>query len=73
MFIRFGDAEGGRRLLKWLYPRTATALEVRRFNDLYSEGSVGLISTNSNGYRRSGSGSPFGRLVIELVIATRAN
>lgn len=37
LFIHFGDADGSRRLLKWLRAHTANAWEVRRFNELYSE------------------------------------
>lgn len=37
IFIRFSDAEGARKLLRWLHPHTANAWEVRRFNEVFSE------------------------------------
>jgi Dyp-type peroxidase family len=37
MFIRFGDAKGARRLLKWLAHRSASAWEVAGFNAVFSE------------------------------------
>lgn len=37
LFVRFGDAAGGRRLLGWLQPQTASAWEVERFNEVFSE------------------------------------
>ncbi len=37
LFIRFGNATGGRQLLDWLAPRAANAWEVDTFNQVFSE------------------------------------
>ena len=37
LFVNAGDQGAGRRLLAWLEPRVATAWEVGRFNQLFSE------------------------------------
>lgn len=37
LFVRLGDPTGGRRLLGWLQPRTASAWEVGNFNSVFSE------------------------------------
>lgn len=37
IFVRFGDQAGGRHLLSWLQPLTASAWEVGTFNELFRE------------------------------------
>jgi len=37
LFVRFSNATSGRALLEWLEPKTASAWEVGRFNELFSE------------------------------------
>jgi Dyp-type peroxidase family len=37
VFVRFGDAKGGRKLLRRLQPRVSSAWEVGTFNEVFSE------------------------------------
>lgn len=37
LFVRFPNAAAGKALLEWLQPRTASAWEVGRFNEIFSE------------------------------------